>query len=140
MDSKIKQQSILDNKIARVVIVGIITAVFYGTWAFYSNYEFGRTMAIRSAIVQAFSYGIAVCCSASLMEFLFSIGKQVIIKFLLASAGAGGLMLAIFVGIHFVNGTPNMVKTLMLPTLIATPYYILYPLGLTRREVRSPIS
>lgn len=134
MNSGKHKPSFFDNRIARVLTVGFCTALFYGSWAAYSNWDYGPAIACKAAVVQGIAFGIAATCSASLMEFLFSMSKNLIIRYLAASLGAGLIMLTVFIIIHLVNGTPNIFLTILPPTLIATPYYAMYPLELTRRE------
>lgn len=134
MNDEKRKPSFFDHQYARVLFVGIFTAVFYGSWAAYSNWDYGLAVSGKAAIVQGIAFGIAATCSATLMEMLFGVSRNLIIRYLSASLGAGLIMLTIFIIIHRVNGTPNILMTILPPTIIATPYYALYPMELTRRE------
>jgi hypothetical protein len=135
MNNDKHKPSFFDNKYARILTVGLCSAIFYGSWAAYSNWDYGLAISGKAAVVQGIAFGIAATCSASLMEFLFRMSNNLIIRYLASSLGAGLIMLTIFIIIHLINDTPNIFLTILPPTIIATPYYALYPLELARREL-----
>jgi len=137
MNSEKTKSSFFDNRYARIITVALATALFYGSWAAYSNWEHGLATALKAGMTQALFFGIAASCSSSLMEFLFTLSNNIVIQYFLSSMGSGMLMLMVAITVHTINGTPNIMQTILPPTLIATPYYMTYPLELARREMKN---
>lgn len=127
--------SFFDKRGARVLTVGLSAAIFYSAWAVYSNWDFGFYIASKAAAVQGATYSLSVLCSASLMETLFKVSSNFVVRFLTSSLGSGTIIFFGFLTFHIINGTPNIFMTMLPPIVIAIPYYILYPLELARREM-----
>jgi hypothetical protein len=137
MNQPIRKRSFFDNRIARVLTVGSLTFLTYASWAAYSNWDHGIWIAGRAAAVQGITFGVSATCSASLMELLFKVSRKFVIRYLASSLGSGVIVFFGFLTLHLLNGTPHILMTMLPPIVLATPYYALYPLELTRRELRN---
>lgn len=97
---------------------GVIFTTLWTAWAYYANLNVGVEAAKQAAFTQAGFTIINSFAYSVIMEYLFSLGKTKLSRFLLASMIPNILVTISLVSIHIVRGTPNVAVTVMPPLSI----------------------
>lgn len=113
----------------------VLGFLFYGSWAIWANSDHGANIALRAGAIQGSMSFIVTLSGTTLMKLLFVGHAALWLRFLRASVGALVLIYALIVGIHLLNGTPNILLTLA-PGLPITIFFCFsYCYGLIRYGV-----
>ncbi len=114
----------------RNFVIGIIAGVFYFFVALIANYSHGLSKSVDAAIIHGALCFAATFTSSSIMEFFFNCFEDLLAKYLGSIICSGACTLSVMSGVHYLNGTPNILGTVLSSALLSIPYYMLFPLKL----------
>lgn len=101
----------------------------WGGWAYWINLSAGdSSQAIRSGITQGLYSGVMTFYMSLAVYFFWQRTRYLKLGWLLPTVGTVGHTGALLIGAHLLNHTPNVLKTVSVPLLVA----VLYCLFLTR--------
>jgi penicillin amidase len=116
----------------RVIASGIIAFLLYGSWAVYANNEYGLLITLRSGLTQGLLSMTVTMVMTLAMEKVFSRIKPAILRFILTALGPLVTLITLMAFVHWIVGTPRIIKTIFPSVVIGTIYCILYTLGLSK--------
>jgi len=125
------------KKYGRSAVMGILAGVLYGLWAVYANWSHDAVHVARAAGTQ---FVLSFCSTSFLtlmIEFVLARGRAVS-NLALAAVGPHLCMVASFVTIHWLAGTPNVLKTIAPSASIGLVYSILYVLKRSQAQLDAP--
>lgn len=100
--------------------------VLQAGWAFYVAKNESITTASRTSLLHGFLCALMTLISSQIMEWLYGLGKNPHVSIPLAIVGTATIIIGGAAVVHFINGTPQLLKTLMPLIVLGIPYYILY--------------
>jgi len=109
------------------VVMGILAGLLYGLWATYANWNHDIAHVARAACVQ---FALSFCSTAFLtlmIEYLLARGRSASNR-VLAAVGPHAGMVLVFMTIHWVAGTPRVLKTIAPSAMIGLLFCITYVL------------
>ena len=120
------------SPLQRSLLSGIAGFVAYGGWAFWVNAPHSLEMGVMAGILQG-SYSFLLTLGMTLvMEYLMQklsvVPGRAILTVILASSGT----LSVAYGIQWLNGTPEILLTILPGFVIGTVYSAVYVAGLNR--------
>lgn len=111
----------------------VVACVVQGSWAAYANHGAGLRAALRATVAQAVYAFFGAAFMTLLMEWLFSLPARPAARFAASTLGSMSTMLVVLVTVHVVNGTPNLVLTMVPSLVILVVYSTLYSASLLRK-------
>ena len=102
----------------RGIINGVLFAGLWGSWAYYVNLSDGADIALKSAITQSSFTIINAFVYSVIMEYMYTLGKNIFTRFILASVFPNILVTVILVSLHQYRGTPEIFMTVSPPLAI----------------------
>ena len=127
-----------DKRRKRKFLFAGIAFFLQGGWALYANHRFGMTVAWQVAFLHGGMCTGQTLVSGTLMEWLFGISQQIWVKLALPVFGTTAVIVSLLIGVHCLNHTPDIVRTIAPVLLLAVPYYAFYTILLWRDERHSP--
>lgn len=115
-------RSILEHKLLRPLLAGVIFGGLYASWAWFANLSDGVDAAQRATLVQyVVSFVIALIFTASVDHFheiSVSFAQHILLVFLLPMS----VLVIIVSSAHFFSGTPNVLLTILPSVSVAAIY------------------
>ena len=125
------------GQLRRTVIFSICAFLMYGGWAAFANLQHGLGKSLMAGLTQGSLSFVSTAILTTAMEMVFSRMSAGVARFLAAGVGPITIALLLMVGIHFFTGTPEIVTTMLPPTIVGYAYSLIYAAGLTRRHHQS---
>lgn len=116
----------LQNQRTRKVLFAAVAFVLQGCWALYVNLPFGWHLALQAALLHGAVSAAQTLVSAMVMEFFFSVVRASWLKLLLPVVGTMLVMLLLVGGVHVLNHTPDIPRTILSLLVFGLPYYAFY--------------
>lgn len=126
------------------LLVSIIATLGYGLWAYYANCYSSTVanpemIAMRAGIIQGSYAGALTLINVFVLETFYKkilasnlIAKPIFLTVTLATS----LQYAIIVPIHIINGTPNIIITLLPGFFIGTLFSTFYTITFARMDMQ----
>lgn len=111
----------------------VVACVVQGSWAAYANHDFGLRAALRATAAQAVYSFLGAAIMTLLMEWFFSVPKARGARFAASTLGSMSILLTVLVTVHWINGTPNLLLTMVPSLVILVIYSTLYSASLLRK-------
>lgn len=109
----------------RALVMGVLAGALYGAWAIYANWNHGLPRVARAFAIQF----VLSFCSTSFMTLMIELtlarGRSAANK-LLAAIGPHSGMITLFVIIHYIAGTPHVMKTIAPSAVVGLLFCIVY--------------
>lgn len=118
--------------------VALLAGTVQGCWAAFANHEHGAMIALRAGLAQAAVSALGGATMTLLMEWLFSLPRRRWARFAASALGSIAVFGTLIVGVHWLRGTPNLLRTIALPGTILPIYAVVYSAALSRADDRSP--
>lgn len=131
---KITSARILQNAAVRILVPPLMGLLFYGSWAFWVNSEFGQAAAFRAAATQGSYSFVITLLLALVIEWLFVLFKLLPWRQFWVGLLACLLLYASSWGVNALTGTPNILWTILPGAAVSTVYTVLYILTLSKLE------
>ena len=113
------------KKYGRSALMGILAGMIYGTWAVYANWGHDVAHVARAAATQF----VLSFCSTSFLTLMIELvlaRSRSAPNLVLAAVGPHAGMATLFIAIHTVAGTPNVLRTIAPSTVIGLVFCIVY--------------
>ncbi|HEU4731482.1 MAG TPA: hypothetical protein VFT22_26490 [Kofleriaceae bacterium] len=107
--------------------MGVLAGTTYGLWAVYANWNHDFVHVARAASVQFLLSFCATSFLTLMIELVLARGRSVANR-VLAAMGPHAAMTVLFLAIHRISGTPDVVKTIAPSVSIGLVFAILYVL------------
>ena len=120
----------------RAAVLATLGASLFGVIAWIANWGHPWQDIVIAVLGQMGLCFAMTFTSATMMQVAFKLPKHPFFKFLAASAGVGLFSLFLMTFVHWVIGTPEVLKTVAGATAVSIFYYILFPLALLREYQR----
>ena len=112
------------------IMIALIAAVAYGSWAFYANWQHAYAAGIKAACVQGLlSFSVTFVMTVA-MEWVFRSCQQEQIRFLLTAFVPLSCILLLMASVHLAVGTPDIIKTITPSAIAGSIYCVVYTLRL----------
>jgi hypothetical protein len=118
--------------VARGLIAGTVFGVVYAAWAYYVNAAHGVLAGVQAAVAQGVLNFVRLASIVMLMEWFFRLGRRPATRFVLAVLMPNAIGALFMAGVHAVVGTPEILATISLPTVVGTAMCVPYVLMLLR--------
>ncbi len=129
------KSKVLQNAAIRILVPPIMGLLFYGSWAFWVNSDHGQMTAFRAAFTQGgYSFTITLVL-ALLIEWLFKLLKPLTFRFFWVGLVSCSLLYVTSWGVNALNGTPNILLTILPGATVSTIYTIGYIATLKKLEL-----
>lgn len=139
LKQRIVDSRILQNAAVRILVPPLMGLLFYGTWAFWVNSEFGYAAAFRAAATQgAYSFTITLLL-ALVVEWLFVLFKSMPWRQCWVGIIACLLLYSTSWGVNALTGTPNILWTILPGAAVSTVYTVFYIITLSKLEKSASI-
>lgn len=125
-----------NNKKNQVLLTAFSASVFYGIWALIANASADNV--IISASVQFITSFIFGSIMAIIIEWVFEHTKPPL-RFVISAFAPYSLVLCLFVIIHNLIHTENIIATLLPNAIIGTLYFVMYCLKLEKQATKTII-
>ncbi|MBL8019143.1 MAG: hypothetical protein JNM27_05725 [Leptospirales bacterium] len=126
--------------LARGLLSGLFFTALWSTWAYYANLSHGAAAAQKAAITQGSFTIINAAVFTIVMEYMFSVGKTVLMRLLLAFLLPNGIVAVILTSLHYYRGTPNVLATVSPSLIIVAALSLIYVLVIGPRKMAQPRS
>ncbi|MGH1485371.1 MAG: hypothetical protein ACRBCI_04070 [Cellvibrionaceae bacterium] len=124
--------AILKNAAIRILLPPFAGLFFYGSWAFWVNYEHGQMAAFKAACTQGgYSFTITLLLALAI-EWLFKVLQSLRFHSLWVAVIACSLLYSSSWGVNALTGTPNIFLTILPGALVSTIYTIIYIVTLNK--------
>lgn len=127
----------LKKILLRGLVSGLIFTVLWSSWAYYANSGSGPAAAEKAAITQGSFTIINAFLFTVIMEYLFSVGKSPMMRFLLAFLLPNAIVIVVLSSIHYYRGTPNVFITVAPSLTIVAALSLAYVLVVGPRKMRA---
>jgi quinol-cytochrome oxidoreductase complex cytochrome b subunit len=118
--------NILKNAAIRLLVPPIAGLLFYGSWAFWANHEYGSNIAYKAACTQGLYSFIITLVFSLCMEALFKALQHVPLRsFWVVITACFSLYITSW-SVNYVAGTPNILLTILPGAIISTLYILVY--------------
>ncbi len=101
--------------IGKIVKRGVVNAMFFstlwGSWAYYANMHEGHEAAFRATTTQFLFTLFNTFFYSVLMEYMYTLGKSRLSRFVLAALIPSLLVTVVLVYLHYLRGTPEIFVT-----------------------------
>lgn len=126
--------SIFEHALVRLLIPPFIGFLFYGSWAFWVNYEHGQALALKAAFTQgSYSFTITLVL-ALIVEWLFLRLKNWPFPLFCIGLIACSFLYLTSWSLNYFAGTPNILMTILPGAAVSTVYTFIYITGLNKLE------
>ena len=123
--------SISKNKSWRTI--GLVAFLIQGGWTLWVNLPYGLVKAAPSAVLQGLLSAASASAMTLIMEWLYGALPHSPLRPAWCIAATSLLMATILFLLHCAIGTPEVLKTLLLPMTAIVAYATAYTLRLARR-------
>lgn len=113
------------KKYGRSAVMGILGGTIYGLWAVYANWNHDAAHVARAAATQ---FVLSFCSTSFLtlmIELVLARGRSAANR-VLAAVGPHAGMVTLFITIHSLAGTPNVLRTIAPSACIGLLFSIAY--------------
>ena len=117
----------------RAAVTGVGALVLYGGWAWWANAGHGAQSAAWAAATQGLVSGSITFGITVLMEGLARRSRHRLGRFAMAAGGGMGVSATYAIGMHWLMGTPEIVRTLAPIFAVGGPYCLIYAAFLAHR-------
>lgn len=118
------------SKLQRSVLSGVAGFLVYGGWAFWLNASHGTAMGISAGAVQG-SYSFVLTLTMTLvMEHLMASFVAIPARGALTVALVSGISFSVAYSLQWLNGTPEILLTILPGFFIGVVYCAVYVTGL----------
>jgi len=139
LKQRIVDSRILQNAAVRILVPPLMGLLFYGTWAFWVNSEFGHAAAFRAAATQgAYSFTITLLL-ALVVEWLFVLFKSMPWRQCWVGIIACLSLYSTSWGVNALTGTPNILWTILPGAAVSSVYTVFYIITLSKLEKSASI-
>lgn len=121
-----RASSMRGRSTVRAYVTATGAAILYGSWAGFSNWEHGTSIALEACLVQGVLSFLSTLTLVLVLEALFRLGGRALGGFLLAAVGTLSLMIAVMTTTHWMTGTPNLVTTIVPSIVVGSVFFIAY--------------
>ena len=115
-----------DRGLGRSVKMALGGLALYGGWAFLANQSHGLTAAIRAFVAQGFLSFASTFYLTLLMEAMLRRGGSPSLRLLRSFLASTASMFVLNIGIHWLNGTSELLTTVAPVLTLGTVYCALY--------------
>ena len=125
------------EKLGRSAAIGLVAGVLYGSWAIYANRGHDVAHVARAAATQ---FVLSFCSTAFLtllIELVVARGRS-LANLVLAAVGPLAGMIALFIAVHWLSGTPNILRTIAPSASIGLVFCIVYVVKRSRSPLDEP--
>ncbi len=127
------------QQFARTMLIALVAAGAYGSWAALAHYNNGLDVALRAGLTLAALTFTATTMLVFVLERLFRLSSNPLHGFWLASIVTSTLSAAWLATGHMLMGTPRVVAAVTPSVLIGTTLYFAYASGLLARARRAQV-
>ena len=120
--------------------IGIIAFAVQGSWTLWANWGHGLEKAAPSALMQGIFSGISASIMTLLMDMLFRLIRPSRLRPPICIMLTSISMVCVLTALHFLIGTPEILKTLLLPCFAIAAYAVGYTSHLQTRDACSRLS
>lgn len=118
------------NKLQRSVLSGIAGFLAYGGWAFWLNSSHGTEMGVSAGVLQG-SYSFVLTLTMTLvMEHLMATFRAIPARGALTVALVSAATFSVAYSLQWLNGTPEILLTILPGFFIGAVYCTVYVMGL----------
>lgn len=113
------------ERLGRSVAIGLVAGVLYGSWAIHANRSHDVADIARAASTQ---FVLSFCSTALLtlmIELVVARGRS-LANLVFAAIGPHAGVMAVFVAMHWLSGTPNILRTIAPSASIGLVFCIVY--------------
>lgn len=118
-------------------LMGILAGMVYGLWAVYANWGHDLPHVARAASAQ---FALSFCSTSFLtlvIELVLRRGRSTP-NLVFAAVGPHAAMVTLFMTVHWLSGTPNILKTITPSASIGLLFCIAYVLKRSRGPQEAP--
>lgn len=119
---------------SRKYLFAAIAFVLQASWAGYANYPYGVHIAAQAALLHGFLCAGQTLVSALVMEFFYGCTRILWLKLGLPVFGTLLVLTGLATGLHWLNHTPDVLRTILPLLILGLPYYCLYTFLLWRAD------
>lgn len=119
------------NPFLRVLISASFAFFGFGAWGYFANLDAGQEIALRSGLVQGGMSFLLTFVGSAIMEFMVKLSENNLTRFLLAVITNLVAVYGFVISGHLLNGTPNILLTILPGLIITCIYCISYSWFLT---------
>ena len=118
------------NAFQRSALSGALGFVVYGGWAFWVNVGHSQAAGISAGLLQgSYSFFLTLCMTL-VMEYLMFKFKRLPQRGLLTVSIVSIITFLVAYSLHWLNGTPEILLTILPGFVIGLVYSIVYVMGL----------
>lgn len=128
----------LKKILGRGLLSGLFFTALWSGWAYYVNFSHGAAAAQKAAITQGSFTIINASVFTIVMEYMFSVGKTLFMRLLLAFLLPNGIVAVILTSLHYYRGTPNVLATVSPSLIIVAVLSLIYVLVIGPRKMAQP--
>lgn len=134
-----KERTVKLKTFVRPALVAIALGTIHGRWAAYVNWNHGFGHAVRAASTQ---FVLSFCSTLFLTPMIERIlaRERSASNLVLAALGPQAGMVALFVTIHWLAGTPHVLKTIAPAASIGLVFSVLYVLKRGRPSIEAAVT
>lgn len=126
----------LKKILLRGALSGLFFTALWSSWAWYANSAHGAGAAKKAAVTQGSFTIINAFLFTVIMEYMFSIGKTVWMRLLLAFVLPNSIVAVILTSLHYYRGTPNVLATVSPSLIIVAALSLVYVLVVGPRKLK----
>ncbi|MFT7491296.1 MAG: hypothetical protein ACI80S_000878 [Pseudohongiellaceae bacterium] len=124
--------SIFEHTSVRLLAPSSIGFLFYGSWAFWVNYEAGQTLAFKAALTQGgFSFVMTLVLALLIEELFLHFKAWAFYLFVIGLITCSFLLLTSW-ALNYFAGTPNILLTILPGAVVSSLYTMIYIQGLNK--------
>ncbi|MGK3987104.1 hypothetical protein WME99_28955 [Sorangium sp. So ce136] len=115
------------KKNGRPFLIGVLAGAIYGLWAAYANWGHDLPHVARAVSAQ---FALSFCSTSFLtlvIELVLRRGRS-LPHLIFAATGPHAAMVTLFMTVHWLSGTPNVLKTITPSAMIGLLFCIAYVL------------
>jgi len=125
------------KKYGRSAVMGVLAGTIYGLWAIYANRGHDLAHVARAASTQFVLSSCSTALLTLLIELVLARGRSAA-HLVGAAIGPHACMVALFIALHGLAGTPNIVTTIAPSASIGLVFSIAYVLKRSRAPKDDP--
>jgi len=124
------------QKKSNSVILGALAFIIYGSWAIFSNWEYGLKKSLTAGMTQGLMSFLITTFIAFLMIWLFDQGRSHLMRFLYAVGGTNAVAITGMVVAHLIVGTPDILQTILPSMIVGFAMTVSYSIARLRQEAK----
>jgi len=125
--------------VKRSLLAACAGLVGYGSWALFINYSAGIEMALRAAALQGgYSFVLTLGMTLAIERLFQGLPQKHAVWLTIALSGIATWCVAF--GIHTLNGTPNIIATILPGFIVGIIYASVYVVGLKASQGKRQIA